>query len=137
MSEREGKLTKVDTGRWAIRYSDEKHDYDEITSGDVFELNILGVWHKVMMESSNGEYYSVPKFPLKDGPAVSQRIFARLLHASFCFFFEVPGDSFLKNWDMFLKSIPEDLGVDVVVIFMREKVSLVSYPVPFDSIVER
>lgn len=69
MDERIGKLTKVETGRWAIRYSDEKFDYDEITSGDVFEIQILGVWHKVRMESSNGEYSATPKVPLKDGLA--------------------------------------------------------------------
>jgi hypothetical protein len=62
--DRIGKLTKVETGRWAIRYDD---DYDEITSGDVFEIQILGVWHKVRMESSNGEYYATPKVPLKEG----------------------------------------------------------------------
>ncbi len=62
-----GKLTKVDTGRWAIRYSAEKYDYDQITSGDVFEIQILGVWQTVRMESSNGEYYATPKVPLKEG----------------------------------------------------------------------
>lgn len=69
MDERTGKLTKVDAGRWAIRYSDEKHDYDEITSGDVFEIQVLGVWHKVRMESAGGEYYSIPRQPLKEGMA--------------------------------------------------------------------
>lgn len=64
MEDRVGKLTKVDTGRWAIHYGD---DYDEITSGDVFEIQILGVWHTVRMESSNGEYYATPKVPLKEG----------------------------------------------------------------------
>ena len=67
MDDKTGKLSKVDTGRWAIRYSDEKSDYDEITSGDVFEIQILGVWKTVRMESSNGEYYSVPLLPLKEG----------------------------------------------------------------------
>lgn len=70
MEHRIGKLTKVETGRWAIRYSNEKHDYDEITSGDVFEIQILGVWKTVRMESSNGEYYATPKVPLKEGLSV-------------------------------------------------------------------
>ncbi len=69
MDERIGKLTKVDTGRWAIRYSDEKFNYNEITNGDVFEIQILGVWHTVRMESSNSEYYATPKVPLKEGLA--------------------------------------------------------------------
>lgn len=65
MDERIGKLTKVETGRWAIRYGE--YDCNEITSGDVFEIQILGVWHTVRMESSNGEYYATPKVPLKEG----------------------------------------------------------------------
>lgn len=69
MEHKIGKLTKVDTGRWAIRYSDETHDYDEITSGDVFEIQVLGVWKTVRMESSNGEYYAIPEVPLKEGLA--------------------------------------------------------------------
>ena len=66
MATREGKLMKVDTGRWAIKY-DDQYDYEEITSGEVFEIQILGVWHKVRMESRDRGYYSVPSFPLKEG----------------------------------------------------------------------
>lgn len=66
MEDRIGKLTKVASGRWAIRYD---NDYDEITSDDVFEIQVLGVWHTVRMGSSNGEYYATPKVPLKEGLA--------------------------------------------------------------------
>jgi hypothetical protein len=62
---REGKLTKRDTGRWAVDYGED--DFDEITSGDMFELKVLGVWQKARMESFQGKYYSVPELPLKVG----------------------------------------------------------------------
>ena len=63
--EREGKLVKKDTGRWAVDYGED--DFDEITSGDMFELNVLGVWQKARMESYDGKYYSIPELPLKSG----------------------------------------------------------------------
>ena len=68
---REGKLVKRDTGRWAVDYGED--GFDEITSGDMFELKVLGVWQKARMESFQGKYYSIPELPLR------VRLTARLL----------------------------------------------------------
>lgn len=76
MSEKRTGILKFNQkmGRYRIIYLDNSFDYDEITSGMVFYVKILGVWKQVRCEydSTKECYYGVGlELPLKDGLEVS------------------------------------------------------------------
>lgn len=64
-----GTLILLDSGRWAVVARD-REPY-EITSGEVFAVDVAGVLRKTRMEfargSSGGRYVSVDDFPLREG----------------------------------------------------------------------
>lgn len=58
------------SGRFRIIYENNQFDYDEITSGQVFFIKVLGVWKQVRCEYNSTKecYYGVGlELPLKDG----------------------------------------------------------------------
>lgn len=72
MSEKRTGLLKFNhkSGRYRIVYLDNTFDYDEITSGMVFYVKILGTWKKTRCEydSQKERYYGVDlELPLKEG----------------------------------------------------------------------
>lgn len=72
MSEKRTGILKFNQkmGRYRIIYLDNSFDYDEITSGMVFYVKILGVWKQVRCEydATKECYYGVGlDLPLKDG----------------------------------------------------------------------
>lgn len=58
----EGKLFLTDTGRYAIHYG--KEIYHELTSGDVVEVLIEGIWETTRVECSMKQYYFVNGYPI-------------------------------------------------------------------------
>jgi len=61
----EGSLHKTMTGRWAICRSGQSPV--EITSGEVFCVEVDGKMRVTRMEHDGREYYAVNGFPLRDG----------------------------------------------------------------------
>jgi hypothetical protein len=66
MSEDVGTLRMQPSGRWAVCRPG--RDPVEITSGEVFRVEVVGELRVTRMEHQHGEgYYSVDGFPLHDG----------------------------------------------------------------------
>ncbi len=68
---RSGVLTfNQKSGRFRIVYENNQFDYDEITSGQVLFVKILGIWKQIRCEYNSTKecYYGVGlELPLKEG----------------------------------------------------------------------
>jgi len=62
----EGILEKLPSKRWGI-YESDNNETLELTSGDIFQLEVLGKWETLRMEYIEGEYKPVPYTPIEAG----------------------------------------------------------------------
>ena len=68
MSDKEGTLRMMPSGRWAVCRPG--REPVEITSGDLFHIEVAGKLHLTRMEfrhSPRRGYYTVGGYPLRDG----------------------------------------------------------------------
>jgi len=73
MSEKEGTLRMMPSGRWAVcRPGETSH---EIKSGDLFRVEVAGVKRlqltRMEYDHADRQYYSVDGYPLRDGLRVA------------------------------------------------------------------